>query len=534
MRPTVLAGMLCVALTGVGVAVAATSGSSTAPSGGAAARQARATSGGSQATCSPNPCQAGAYDGNHSVVVDDGAGKKVTRSFAIYRPKGLTNSATNRAPLVVDINDGGWQNLAVQNRFVLVIIPNDAHCTTNAGGQANCQYATLTTNPDPSSVGPHNCGLSGTGACDDVPWIKAVVDAVACSGASPCQNVDTSKIYASGSSKGATMTQDLMCDTRTSTMFAGYQAISSPMISPSVNNDPSALPHCPAVLGKSPNVNFSAQWIFGDQDPIWKNSCPSHVSCLETGFTDAKNRWNFGVAQMAGDKGFGQRVIGAAAGCSSTPATTQVSAHLIRKLYQPCTAPGVAMSYFKVVGGGHGRPGVDGVDGFDSSAESWSFWASHPAGVTTPPPPVTTPTTTTPTTPGTGDITAPAVTITSPRSHQSIRLRSKGKRRTIRFAGKAKDASGVRTVALSLQKVGSGHARCRWLDPKRGLVTRSCAKPVLLKAKLGKHGTWTYRVPRAIRLPAGRYRLRSVGTDRAGVTGNTASATKRAVSFKLR
>ncbi len=454
----------------------------------------------------------------HSIDVDDGAGKTVTRTYRFYRPLGLTNSLNNPVPLVVTITNSGWFKVAVSNGFAVLVIPNDVHCN---GTSSACQYASLATNPDPQTLGARDCGPAGNASCDDAPWIKAILDAVECSGASPCENIDPTQVFASGSSKGGTMVEDLMCDPQTSGRFSGYSAVSAPMISPSLNNDPSVLPRCAAVLGAHPNVNFSAQWIFGDQDTIWRNACPSHVACLESGFTDARNRWTFGAAQLAGDKSFGQRVFGAALGCSDTPDTTQVSAHLIRKVYGSCAVAGSATSSFKVIGGGHGEPGVDGIDGFDADAESWSFWQRNlPA----------------PSTAGgsSSDTVAPAVSISKPRARQALRSGRSHRRRTLRFAGTASDDSGVATVSLTVQQLRDGTTKCRWLDPARDFVRRRCSRPVRLTANLGRHGTWMYRVSRRIRLATGSYRVRAFGTDRAGITGNSAPARRRRVRFSVR
>src|SRR5438067_3885569 len=163
-------------------------------SGGATTTHRPAGAAGSRAVCNPSPCRPGAYV-SHTIVVDDGAGKRVRRTYAIYRPRGLTNARWNRAPLVVDINTGGWFDLAVKNRFVVVVIPNNVHCRS---GGSNCQYQGLATNPDPRTIGARDCGPAANAPCDDAPWVRAVLGAVSCSGPSPCQNVDRSKVFASG------------------------------------------------------------------------------------------------------------------------------------------------------------------------------------------------------------------------------------------------------------------------------------------------------------------------------------------------
>jgi hypothetical protein len=328
-----------------------------------------------------------------------------------------------------------------------------------------------------------------------------VLDKVLCSGAPPCENIDPTKVFVAGSSKGGTMAMGLMCDPRTSRRFSGYASMSIPMISPSTADDPQALPRCRAVLGPHPNHDLSVQWLFGDRDPVWQGRCRARFDCLERGFTDVRNRWDFGLAELAGDQAFGQRVFGAALGCSPTPVVTQDTPHLIRKVYAGCSAPGRATSYFKVVGGGHGEPGMRGIDGFDANLEAWNFWISHPgrgwrSG---------------------GASSAPVAIITRPRQRQVIRLRSKRthRRAVLRFAGTASAAAGVRSVKLTLQRLGRRSKQH-------------------FAAKLGRNGRWTYTVPRGLRLPAGRYVLRAIATDRRGVSGNGAARKQRAVTFSLK
>lgn len=127
------------------------------------------------------------------------------------------------------------------------------------------------------------------------------------------------------------------------------------------------------------------------------------------------------------------------------------------------------------------------------------------------------------------DLLAPRVTITRPRARATLAGRSR-----LRLAGRAEDPSGVATVVFSLEVLPRAGKTCRWFDPVRALVTRRCSEPVLVRAELAKGGRWSYSGPRRLRLPAGRYRVRVSGTDRAGVDGNTAPAGRRSVTFRVR
>lgn len=127
------------------------------------------------------------------------------------------------------------------------------------------------------------------------------------------------------------------------------------------------------------------------------------------------------------------------------------------------------------------------------------------------------------------DTIAPQVTITRPRARQMLPAGSR-----LRLAGRAQDPSGVASVVFSLEVLPRSGGRCRWFHPVRALVTRSCASPPLVRAKLAKGGRWGFAGPRRLRLAPGRYRVRVEGTDRFGATGNAAPARRRSVTFRVR
>lgn len=160
-----------------------------------------------------------------------------------------------------------------------------------------------------------------------------------------------------------------------------------------------------------------------------------------------------------------------------------------------------------------------------------------------------------------GDGSAPFVSIDRPRRNQVIRLvtvrtrtvtRDGERRRVttrrrarIRFTGKALDTSGVASITLALRQVrrattprraGSAQTQstqCRWFDPRRGIVARSCRRPVFFRARLAANGVnWRYTVPSRRRLSAGTYRLYAGGTDKQGQSGNSFS--RSSVAFRLR
>lgn len=125
------------------------------------------------------------------------------------------------------------------------------------------------------------------------------------------------------------------------------------------------------------------------------------------------------------------------------------------------------------------------------------------------------------------DTVAPQVTITRPRARQTLAADS-----SLRLTGRAQDPSGVASVVIAMDVLPAGRT-CRWFSPQRGLVTRSCRDPVLVRARVAKDGTWSYAGPRRLKLPAARYRVRAYGTDRAGVFGNAAQGGRSSVTFRV-
>ena len=156
------------------------------------------------------------------------------------------------------------------------------------------------------------------------------------------------------------------------------------------------------------------------------------------------------------------------------------------------------------------------------------------------------------------DGTPPAVVITKPTANQRLRLTTKTtrtvtvtrngkkvkvkrtttKRNRISFAGTAADPSGVKGVVFTLQKLssstGSGAtaptsptAKCRFFNATKGLVLKTCSKPIVVLAKFAA-GKWTFNVKSTIRLSSGTYRLITAGADGSGAFGNSAP-TKDAV-----
>jgi PKD repeat protein len=334
-----------------------------------------------------SPTQAGRLINNFAQV-DDGAGKTVCIKYGVYRPltgRGSTNKTV--APVVVETNPHSvsgpetWFHTADKYGFVVIRILN----THVPAGGGTPQYSYFSSNPDPGSVGFFTCGTSGTALCDDNVWTSQIMDAVACAGtAGLCENLDSNNMFIAGGSKGGSFTESVLCDPLTSFKFKGYAVASAGMISPSTNATVNTPPNCPAVLNTHnygtgvtipprfinppQNHNFSIQWLFGTLDSSFGTKCTTTCD-KEIGWVDAKNRWNFGQAQLAGDSSLSGNVFGSVLGCTGTPVTTNAptagtpggDSNLVVKTYGSCNLPGIATSYLKAVGGLHSFPGLIGT-----------------------------------------------------------------------------------------------------------------------------------------------------------------------------
>jgi len=160
-----------------------------------------------------------------------------------------------------------------------------------------------------------------------------------------------------------------------------------------------------------------------------------------------------------------------------------------------------------------------------------------------------------------GDL--PKVVITKPKANETIHLTTKvtktttvtknGKKVKVKktttkknrfagIAGTATDKSGIKGVVLSIEKLPASTgakpaaattAKCKYFNATKGLVLKSCAKPIVLLAKVAKDGAWTFDIKRSIRLSAGKYRVITLGLDNSGAFGNSAPVKDAVHSFTL-
>jgi hypothetical protein len=221
------------------------------------------------------------------------------------------------------------------------------------------------------------------------------------------------------------------------------------------------------------------------------------------------------------------------------------------------------------IGKGGVTPGesTTDIDGQDRSTAPTDLGADEyvaPTPTTPPPPP-----------PGTvTDGTPPAVVISKPTAGQRIHITTvttktktvtkKGKKVKVKtktskptkisISGTAKDASGVKAVVLTVQKISTTVStpkktaskakasqtttttpaqKCKWLNATKGIVVKSCNVPILLLAKLNKDGTWVFDVKSTIKLGAGKYRVIVIGADNSGAAGNSAAKADAIRTFTL-
>jgi hypothetical protein len=146
-------------------------------------------------------------------------------------------------------------------------------------------------------------------------------------------------------------------------------------------------------------------------------------------------------------------------------------------------------------------------------------------------------------------------TTTVTKNGKKVKTKKKTTKRTkLTLAGTAQDKSGVKGVLVTIEKLSSVAStpkkatpkkkkakasataptkRCKWLDAKKGVILRSCAKPVLLLAKLSANGTWSFGVKSTLKLGAGVYRASAYGLDNTGAFGNSAPSKDSVHRFTL-
>ena len=283
---------------GCGAALAAGAAVATHPaaaSGGAA----DPVSGASRAVCTPNPCSlapvpGSSPHGDFTVRADNGAGSVIDRYYSVYRPSGLTNSPTNKAPAVLVFGRSVFvrpkRDLAALQRvanYSRLPTPTASSSSTwrsqTAGGH---RYVPGTT--------ARSTFLHPSDALDDEPYVHAVIHDIL-----DKQNVDPARIYLTGASSGGAMVQAIACDPANSVLLRGIAALSEYLPVGVSSGQPVGEPRC-----SSTNRNLFVQIQGGTADP----NVPYNGICLPSHC----------VSSFASTVAFWQRHLG----CSA-PVTTR-------------------------------------------------------------------------------------------------------------------------------------------------------------------------------------------------------------------
>lgn len=299
------------------------------------------------ATCYSNPYR-------DSIMVDDGAGKLVFKTFYVYRPKGLINSPSNKVPALVHFEPYGPAILSVadSNKFIVIEVPR----TISTG------YLTRTITVDQSLPVLNTCGPNGNGPCDDAPFINKLLDTLIMR-----ENIDPNLIFATGGSKGGMMTEDCMCDTTLNPRFRGFVPVSAVM--QSLGGASTIMPRCPAL---AKNHNFCVQWQYDPTDN-------TYLGNLSTGFVDAKGRWTFSQLQNL------TLVVNPELGCMDGPVVETLgnTGKISITTYTNCKSPGRAISVLAATGAGHGLGGIQWYDGIDVMTYTWHFLMKYSGQIAT-------------------------------------------------------------------------------------------------------------------------------------------------------
>jgi poly(3-hydroxybutyrate) depolymerase len=310
--------------------------------------------GGSTAVCTPSPCVAGSMpDFWSSITVDDGSGTKTkTMAYKIYRPRNLTNSAANKVPLVVWLDEqlgpsaiANWENLATAGRFVLAVYRPGSYRFPRTTAALYFGPVTIPWQPIPIP----NCGAAGAGNCDDKPglihFLKFAIQD---------QNVDPQKVFVTGASKGGSFVVELMCSPGTNGLFRGFGIVSASLYNPGSTRD--ATRNTCRSFNRDSSVVFEA----GQSD--------SFISYQGLG---REGHYQWGQQEGAG-------FVAGGYGCSARPTTTYFgnAGTLRRDVYSGCPMKNRAVGLISVPGGGHAY-NIDGVQGLNSEAQIWNFWVSH-------------------------------------------------------------------------------------------------------------------------------------------------------------
>ncbi len=187
-----------------------------------------------------------------------------------------------------------------------------------------------------------DCGVSANLPCDDTIWANAVLDALDCNGASPCQNIDADRVYTAGGSKGGQMVEKMMCDPDIAANFKGFVALSADVIGLGTSAA-NVVVSCPYM---QTHHDSSMLWTWGTTDTNYYGNSTLYL----TGRSQTPGgQAGWMLSQPDNPLVFLVPLLG----CNTTPAVTTVMTNVTQTTYTGCTNSRVATGWLRVTGGGH-------------------------------------------------------------------------------------------------------------------------------------------------------------------------------------
>jgi poly(3-hydroxybutyrate) depolymerase len=298
----------------------------------------------------------------------------MTRSYGLYRPRGLTNSASNKVPLVIafkaagggstEISDletkSGWDPIADANKFIVAYAKKRV-------GPVNSQF--LVPDIAPDGTNGAGCGTAGgqpncLGPLDsDETYVRDMIAKIITD-----ENVDPNKVYVAGQSAGGGMAENTACDTRFGDAYRvhGIGNVTISMVAAGTSAPHN--PRCRLNTGSPPTPKWSFMAVCGTADGNVNN-------CAEPGEA-TPNGANWQLSQLELVDFFRRKI-----GCSSAVTTVNIgtpNAVNVEKTWATCSG-NQAIRYVKVPNGDHkwylGQ--ATPYNGLHTASALWNFWITH-------------------------------------------------------------------------------------------------------------------------------------------------------------
>jgi polyhydroxybutyrate depolymerase len=295
--------------------------------------------------------------GDYTVQADNGTGTMIDRYYSVYRPDGLTNSPTNKAPAVLVF--GGSQGCG-PNEIARLYRGSRLQPIADAN-RLIVVYMTTQTARAPLCGWHHRAidfPITARDSLDDEAYVTAVLDDIMFK-----QNVDPLRIYATGASSGGAMVQAVACDPANSVRIRGIAAVSEFMPVDISGGQPTGDPMCP-----SSNQRLFVQLISGTADA----NVPYNGICIASHC----------LASFSATLDFWRRHLG----CSAVNTVTSFGtpqADNRKQTFTNCTfGTNYGVEGLTVQGGAHYYSGLDdalngsvNTNGFYPAQALWSFFS---------------------------------------------------------------------------------------------------------------------------------------------------------------